>query len=196
RTVLLGCLLLLPAAGFAAELNVIVTDAHSAPVPNARVEVFRGDSDVVSVQSTGTDGKALVRQLSPGRYSVRVLAPGFGAQKHSLEFPQESSLTFKLAPAVPGETVVVTATRTPVNPYESGAAVLTLESDELENKQPISAAEALRFLPGAIITNLGQRGGLTSLFVRGGGAPPKQMPIRGGPAHAVGGGVYTGTLAR
>jgi outer membrane cobalamin receptor len=101
--------------------------------------------------------------------------------------PKEASATFKLAPAVPGETVVVTATRTPVNPYESGASVLTLESDELENKQPTSIAEALRFLPGAIITNLGQRGGLTSLFVRGGESRYNKVLIDGVPANDVGG---------
>ena len=187
RTVLLGCLLLISLAGYAADLNVTVTDTQALAVPAARVELYRGDSEVVSVQATGPDGKALIHELSPGRYSLRVLAPGFGVQKQNLEFPQDSSIAFKLAPAVPGDTVVVTATRTPVNPYESGAAVLTLESDELENKQPTSVAEALRFLPGAIVTNLGQRGGLTSLFVRGGESRYNKVLIDGVPSNDVGG---------
>ncbi|MCI0349360.1 MAG: TonB-dependent receptor [Acidobacteriales bacterium] len=187
RTVLLGWLFLLSSAAVAADLNINVTDSHSAAVPYARVELYRGDSDAAGVQTTSLDGKATFRQLSPGSYSVRVLAPGFGVQKKNLEFPQETSLAVQLAPAVPGETVVVTATRTPVNPYESGASVLTLENDELENKQPTSVAEALRFLPGAIITNIGQRGGLTSLFVRGGDSRYNKVLIDGVPANDVGG---------
>src|SRR5262249_46717815 len=187
RTVLIGCLLLVSWAGLAADLNVTVTDTQALAVPGARVELYRGDSEIAGVQITAGDGKAVFRNLTASRYSVRVLAPGFRVQKLDVEFPHQSSVTFKLAPAVPGETVVVTATRTPVNPYESGAAVVTLESDELENKQPTSAAEALRFLPGAIITNLGQRGGLTSLFVRGGESRYNKVLIDGVPSNDVGG---------
>jgi vitamin B12 transporter len=187
RPFLLCSLLLAATAGLAADLTVTITDQHSAAVIGARVELQRDDLQIAGVQATGPEGKAIFRELSPGRYSVQVMAPGFGARKLDVEFPQQSAITAKLAPAAPGQTVVVTATRTPVNPYESGAAVVTLEADQLENKQPTSVAEALRFLPGAIVTNLGQRGGLTSLFVRGGESRYNKVLIDGVPANDVGG---------
>ena len=187
RPFLLCSLLLAATVGFAADLNVTVTDHDSAAIIGARVELHRGDSQVAGVQLTSPEGKAIFRNVEPGSYSVRVLAPGFGARKLDLQFPQQPAVTLTLAPAGPGETVVVTATRTPVNPYESGAAVVTLEADQLESKQPTSIAEALRFLPGAIVTNIGQRGGLTSLFVRGGESRYNKVLIDGVPANDVGG---------
>ena len=34
--------------------------------------------------------------------------------------------------------------------------------------QPVAANDAMRFLAGAVVNTSGQRGGLSSLFVRGG----------------------------
>jgi len=183
----LWTLLLLACAGFAADLNVSVTDSNSAAVIGARVELYRGDARVAGVQATNPEGKAVFRDVPPGNYTVQVLAPGFSAQRAQVSTADQSNVSVRLTPAVPGETVVVTATRTPVNPYESGASVLTLEHDQLENKQPPSLAEALRFLPGAIVANIGQRGGLTSLFVRGGESRYNKVLIDGVPSNDVGG---------
>src|SRR5438132_9008516 len=44
---------------------------------------------------------------------------------------------------------------------------------------PVSAAEALRFLPGAVVNTQGQRGGLASLFVRGGDSRYNKFIIDG-----------------
>ena len=64
--------------------------------------------------------------------------------------------------------MVVSATRTPVPGEAAGADVDTLSGAQLTTMQPIAANDAMRFLPGAVVNTAGQRGGLTSLFVRGG----------------------------
>jgi vitamin B12 transporter len=187
RTSFLCFWFLLSSAAFAADLNVTITDPRSGGIAGARLELYREASQSAGIQVSAPDGKAIFRDVPAGSYSLRALVPGFAAQTVHIEFPQQANVTLQMQVAVPGETVLVTATRTPVNPYESGASVAVLEADQLQNKQATSLAEALRFLPGAIITNLGQRGGLTSLFVRGGESRYNKVLIDGVPANDVGG---------
>ena len=81
--------------------------------------------------------------------------------------------------ATAAETVVVTATRTPVPSQAAGAQVDTLSSQQLEVMQPIAADDALRFLPGAVVNTAGQRGGISSLFVRGGESTYNKVIVDG-----------------
>ena len=45
--------------------------------------------------------------------------------------------------------------------------------------QPIAAADAVRFLPGAVVNTAGQRGGISSLFVRGGESTYNKVIVDG-----------------
>ena len=62
---------------------------------------------------------------------------------------------------------------------ESGASISTLESAQLETMNPIASDDAIRFLPGAVINTAGQRGGLSSLFVRGGESTYNKVIVDG-----------------
>ena len=53
--------------------------------------------------------------------------------------------------------------------------------------QSIAAADALRFLPGAVVSTSGRRGGLASLFVRGGNSNYNKVIIDGVPVNDPGG---------
>jgi outer membrane cobalamin receptor len=125
--------------------------------------------------------------LDAGEYRVEVLAPGFAPQKVTVRTPQQSSVAVQLSVAGPQQTVVVTATRTPVPAEESGAPVALLDQQALENMQPVAAADALRFLPGAVVSIAGQRGGLGSLFVRGGDSRYNKVIVDGVPVNEPGG---------
>jgi outer membrane cobalamin receptor len=100
----------------------------------------------------------------------------------------------QLSIAVPAQTVVVTATRTPVPAEQSGADVDTLDSSALLNMQPITASDALRFLPGAIVNTVGRVGGQASLFVRGGESRYNKVIIDGVPVDEPGGTYDFGVL--
>ncbi|MGA7045140.1 MAG: TonB-dependent receptor, partial [Candidatus Sulfotelmatobacter sp.] len=97
-----------------------------------------------------------------------------------------------LAPA--SETVVVTATRTPALAEETGSNISTLESGQLETMQPTAADDAVRFLPGAVVNTAGQRGGLSSLFVRGGESNYNKVMVDGVTINEPGGTFDFGTL--
>ena len=188
-------LVVLLAAASAAELKIKVVDPQSAAVAGTRVELFRKGSTIpVAAQTTSAEGIAVFRDLAGASYSVLVLAPGFAAQANDVSSSQAGVVTVQLRLAAAAETVVVTATRSPVPSEESGADVETLSSQQLEIINPVAANDALRFLPGAIVNTAGQRGGLSSLFVRGGDSRYNKIIVDGVPVNDPGGTFDFGTL--
>src|SRR5450631_3107949 len=181
-------------AASAAELKIKVVDPQSAVVAGAQVELLEpGSTAVLGVKTTSAEGVAVFRPNSAGPFSVRVLAQGFAAE--TTDAPASSSavtVQLRLAPAA--ETVVVTATRTPIESESSGAVVETLSKEQLEVMNPVAANDALRFLPGAIINTAGQRGGLSSLFVQGGESRYNKVIVDGVSINEPGGTFDFGTL--
>ncbi|MGH9668748.1 MAG: TonB-dependent receptor plug domain-containing protein, partial [Terriglobales bacterium] len=170
-----------------AELKVNVTDPRSAAVPGARVALYRAGAEAVAIQFTATDGSATFRDAADGSYRVEVLAPGFAAQTVAVTLPAASPLAIQLVVAGKPETVVVTAVGTPLPAAETGSAVAQLDGAQLETMQPYAAADALRFLPGAVVNTAGRRGGLASLFVRGGESRYNKVLVDGVPINEPGG---------
>ena len=60
--------------------------------------------------------------------------------------------------------------------------------------QPVAADDAVRFLPGAVVNTAGQRGGLSSLFVRGGESTYNKVIVDGVTINEPGGTFDFGTL--
>jgi vitamin B12 transporter len=177
--------LLLASAAFAASLTVNVTDPHHAAVSGARVTVFRGKS-VAAIRQTSAEGTANF-DLDAGEYRVEVLAPGFAPASFAATLPNTQTLAAQLVIAVPSETVNVTAAGTPLAAETSGSLVESLDARQLELLQPVAAADAIRFLPGAIVNTVGRRGGQASLFVRGGESNFNKVIVDGVPVDDPGG---------
>jgi vitamin B12 transporter len=172
------CTLLLLQAAWAADITIKVVDPESAVVPGVSVLLLRsGTPKPVAVQTTSGNGIAHFSGLQGGSYEVRVLAPGFASLTAKANSPGELTLRLRMATAT--QNVVVSATRTPVPGEETGAEVSSLNAGELRNMQPVNEADALRFLPGAIIGQNGRRGALASLFVRGGDSRYNKVIIDG-----------------
>lgn len=180
--------LLLSAPLFAANLKLRVVDPHSDPVAGAQVSVSAaGSSAPLAVLTTSSEGTIARSGLAEGHYRVEVLAPGFAPQAAEVTLPLPSTFTVNLALAGASEIVVVTATRTPLPLEESGASVSTLEAGQLQTMQPVAANDAVRFLPGAVVNTVGQRGSQSSLFVRGGDSRYNKVLIDGVPVNDAGG---------
>jgi len=164
----------------AADLKIRVTDPQSAAVNGARVLVLpEAGTASIAVQTTSAEGTTTFSNLPPGTYRVEVLAPGFAKQSSVTKLPHESTLEVRLTIAATPQTVEVTATRTPVPSDETGAAVTGLDQGALQTMQPVEEADAVRFLPGAVVNNAGRRGGLASLFVRGGDSRYNKVLVDG-----------------
>jgi vitamin B12 transporter len=189
------------AAASAADLKVKVVDPQSAAVAGAQVSLSSRCTDtpqeVVTSSSEGVasfGGLRVKHSPSPAcPLHLQVLAPGFAPQTEDV--PAHSDVvTIQLRLAAASETVVVTATSNPVTAEESGAEVSTLENGQLETLQPVAANDAVRFLPGAVVNTAGQRGGLSSLFVRGGESNYNKVIVDGVTINEPGGTFDFGTL--
>ena len=181
---------LLATASFAADLHVKVVDPHSASVAGAQVSVFRpAASTPLQVRTTAGDGEVTFRVDNSLTLRIQVLAPGFA--KSWVDSPsagkESSHVVVRLQLARTSETVVVSATRTPVPQEETAASVSLLSSQQLETMQPVSSSDALRFLPGAVVNVAGQRGGIGSLFVEGGESRYNKVLLDGVPINDPGG---------
>ena len=169
-------LLAIPA--LAGDLRVKVVDPQSAAVFGAQVELLPQQGGAAAAfESTSAEGLAVFHNLPDGPLRVQVLAAGFGPQTVDVPASQDLTVQLQLAPAA--ETIVVTATRSPLSVETSGASVATLTAAQLEVMQPVAADDAIRFLPGAVVEAAGQRGGVSSLFVRGGDSDYNKVIVDG-----------------
>ena len=188
---LFATLVLFPAA-FAAELKVKVLDPQSAAVAGANaLRQRRAERDFQRRNPPGD------RQRRAGHEGETELLGGahHGLALAPLEVaPQQTEITVTLRLAPTSETVVVSATRTPVEGETSGASVAALNPAQLNLIQPIAANDGVRFLPGVIVNTAGQRGGLSSIFVRGGESRYNKVIVDGVTVNEPGGTFDAGTL--
>ncbi len=181
-------LMVLVAVASAAELKIKVVDPRSAAVARARVELYVKDTATpVAIETTLPDGSVSFHSAPSVSYWLRVLAPGFAEQISQVSSAAEEPVTVQLRIAAAAQTVVVTATRSLVPSQSANASVAALSGAQLEVMQPVAANEALRFLPGAVIDTQGRRGGLASLFVRGGDSRYNKTLVDGVPIDEPGG---------
>lgn len=93
------------------------------------------------------------------------------------------------APQPPLETLVVTASRTPVPLQRTGSAVTVLTRSDIDARQAVTLAGLLREVPGIAISQSGSLGAQTQLRLRGGEANHVLVLIDGVEANdpAIGG---------
>src|SRR5450432_696549 len=188
-------LLFLLAAASASELKVKVVDPQSAVVSGARVELSQKDNAAaLAVGITSAEGVAVFKNAPSNPSQLTVLAPGFAPETSDLPSAPSGMITVQLRLASAAETVVVTATRTPIPSQDSGANVTTISSEQLDVMNPVAANDLMRFLPGAIVNTAGQRGGLSSLFVEGGESRYNKVIVDGVSINEPGGTFDFGTL--
>lgn len=189
--------LLLSPSLFAADFTIKIADPRGAAVPGAQVSVLHpNDTKPLAILTTSAEGTVIFHSPGAGPFHIEVLAPGFAVEALDVAATTESAreFTVSLHLATASETVVVTATRTPVPSESGGFAVDTLTSAQLTTMNPTSGADAVRFLPGSIVNDAGQRGGLTSLFVRGGESRYNKVIVDGVTINEPGGTFDFGTL--
>lgn len=163
--------------------TITVKDPQGRPVAGARVSLQSSSKgQVLEVRTTAANGSVSVGGSSAS--NVEILAPGFGPYLASVPRADET-ITLRLAPVT--ETVIVTAADTPLEVQQGNASASLLTSEQLELMQPVTAAEVIRFLPGAVVNAAGRRGSLSSLFVRGGESRYNKVIVDGVPVNDTGG---------
>ena len=193
------CLLLLLSlfalAARAATVRGTVADALGAVIPRARVELTANQEPVASA-TADDEGKYEFHGVSAGRYQVCAKAPSLELTSSKPFFVGEGAIAnvdLLLPIGVVSQAVTVTATAMPTAEAQVGASITLISDDDYAGR--LDVQETLRLVPGAQITQTGQRGGQSDLFIRGGNSDATKVLIDGIPANDIGGAVDFGVLS-
>src|SRR5579871_6683596 len=170
-----------------ASLRGVVKDQLGAAIDKATVELLR-DGRTVATTTTDSQGAFQFSSLAAGRYDVHAVAEGFTAlTKPSVYVGGQSAaqldMTLSVGPLA--QEIVVSATGTAVPTSQVGSSISVIGQDQLQNATEV--LDPLRSVPGVTILQTGQRGGTTSLFIRGGDSGANKVLVDGVPLNDIGG---------
>ena len=171
------------------QVEGTVTDPSGASVVDARVALVRVAGMVLRTR-TDSNGHFIFPDVAEGDYSLIVEAQGLSQREKTtvtVGSGATASSVVKLEMAAISDRLVVSATRTETLSSELAGSVSTITSDELQRANQSLLSEALRSTPGLAVLQTGGRGGLTSVFVRGGESDYNKVLIDGVPVNAAGG---------
>jgi outer membrane cobalamin receptor len=173
------------------SLRGVVVDARGAAVAGAHVYLFRSGKQSLRQTRTNGRGEFGFDGLKTGDYAVVVEADGLtqtgGAQPVRIEQGREFRVAIPLTVAAIRDSVIVSATRTESRTGETPANAIVLSASDLLRTQRINVFDALRLSPGVTVAQTSRRGGVTSLFVRGGESDYTKVLIDGVPVNDAGG---------
>ncbi|MGH9407229.1 MAG: TonB-dependent receptor [Terriglobia bacterium] len=176
-------------AASAAVIRGTITDPLGAAVPGARVTLLRDGKPAGHTQAD-RHGDYAFASIAPGRYRVRVEAPGFAVLESPVAYVRAGAATrlpLTLAVGPLREEAVVSATGQAMPKSRVGASVGVIDHDDLRSLGKLDVLDALRLAPGVQVVQEGQRGGVASVFVRGGNYDFNKVLIDGVPANEIGG---------
>ncbi|HKE83875.1 MAG TPA: TonB-dependent receptor plug domain-containing protein [Vicinamibacterales bacterium] len=166
-----------------------VVDSLGARVSGAGVALSGPGVKTVNVQ-TESDGSFSFTSLVPGRYQVTATAQGFSPRTSDPVYVGAGARAIVVVALEVGplqQEIVVTAEPGGVLQARTGAPVTVIDNSTLDALNKPDLLEALRLVPGSQIVQVGQRGGLTSMFLRGGNSNFTKVLIDGVPANDIGG---------
>src|SRR5215510_3203745 len=167
-----------------------VTDPSGAKVVGALV-VLRDATGVIANQTlTDSEGKFSIADVAEGRYAVTVDAPGFSQTERIIVDVRASAtqaVAMRLNVAAISDHIVVSATRTETSIGELGGSVSVITNEDLVRANQTLVSEPLRLVPGLAVVQTGGRGGLTSIFTRGGESDYNKVLIDDIPVNEAGG---------
>ena len=172
-------------------LRGLVVDAQAAPIRGARIVLLVNDRQAVRETFTNERGIFELDGLMPGDYAIAVEADGltanWGAQPIKILAGREFRIAIPLTVSAVEDTIVVSATKTEARTDETPANAYVISTNELARAQRVNLFDALRLSPGVTAAQVGRRGGVTSLFVRGGEPDYTKVLIDGAPVNDAGG---------
>jgi len=173
-----------------AALSGTIVDTLGARLAGASVTLLREGQKVQEGRSDG-EGAFSFTGLASDRYQVEASMPGFQSKTSEAVFLGQSGriaieVALEIGPL--RQDVVVTAGATGQLQSRTGAPVTVIDEATIDAINKLDVLEALRLVPAAQIVQVGQRGGQTSLFLRGGESNFTKVLIDGIPVNDIGGG--------
>jgi vitamin B12 transporter len=194
-TFTLAALAMVAVSAKAVDVRGRVTDALGAPIPGSRVQLVQ-DGKVVAFGIAGPDGTYEIHYAGDGRYTLVGLSPlylpsvGYDFYGRANDALQRDVV---LATNTVRQDVSVSATGFPTPLPQLTAPVSVIPGDLLALQ--VGVIDSLRQSPSVFLSQSGQTGAITSLFMRGGPSDGNKVLIDGVPAEDVGGSFDYGTVA-
>jgi vitamin B12 transporter len=167
-----------------------VTDPEGAKISAARV-TLRNLAGVTTYETrTDSRGSFSFDGVAVGRYALAVEAPGFAQpEKVSVEVTagKTETINIKLEIAAISDRIIVSATRTETELDQLGGSASVIAENDFKRAAHSLISEPLRLVPGLVVAQTSGRGGLTSIFTRGGESDYNKVLIDGVPVNAAGG---------
>jgi iron complex outermembrane receptor protein/vitamin B12 transporter len=189
-----------PSAAIAQTADAVVRgrvlDPLGAPVPGAAVALVHDGTHAADAVADA-EGRYTFSHLREGRYQIDVRADGFAHQTGDAVFvAAHGDVVVDVTLAIGVEQqVVVTASATEAPMSQVGASVSVIDRATIEALGAPDAIDALRLVPGAAVVQSGGRGGIASVFVRGGASTFTKVLVDGVPANDIGGAFDFGSVA-
>ncbi|HEY1658803.1 MAG TPA: TonB-dependent receptor [Candidatus Sulfotelmatobacter sp.] len=167
-----------------------ITDPVGRAVSDAKIMVLQKGKEIGGGKS-GAQGEFELAVPDAGRYDIQVESSGFATQIVPSVFVAVGKTTelpvVTLSIGAITQQVVVSATGTPVLDTQVGASVSVIDEEQIQTLNKLDVLENLRLIPGAQIVQTSQRGGLTSLYIRGGNPDFNKILVDGIPVNDIGG---------
>lgn len=166
-----------------------VEDPLGAVVQGAQITLVQNGSNVGQTTSAA-NGTFAFESLKTGRYRVTAELKGFASFVSPEVFVNGTgiaAMTVSLQTGALKQEVVVSATGSETPISQVGASVALIDSQDIQAENKLDVLENLRQVSGAQIVQTSQRGGIASLFIRGGESAFNKVMIDGAPANDIGG---------
>jgi vitamin B12 transporter len=172
-----------------ANLRGKVVDQLGSRVPDAKLVLLEDDKEIVAGKSDG-QGSFSLAAPNEGRYSLRVEATGFAARTVPVDVgknarTEDLTVTLDIGPLA--QQIVVSATGIAIPEAQVGASVSVIDSDQIDALNKLDVLENLRLVAGAQVVQTSQRGGTTSLYIRGGESDFNKILVDGIFVNYIGG---------
>ncbi|MBM3791347.1 MAG: TonB-dependent receptor, partial [Acidobacteria bacterium] len=166
----------------------LVTDPSGAVLPRVRVEFRRADGEVAAAVYTNGRGE-FAAELVEGPYVVSAALAGFAALADLRSEVAAGMPPLCLTLEIPRieDQIVVTANRSEAPRTQIGSSMTVIPGSATAQAGISQTSEALRTVPGMLISQSGGAGQLTSLFIRGGESDYAKIMVDGIPLNEPGG---------
>jgi len=167
-----------------------ITDPSGAKIAGARVSLRDSAGFIAHLARSDDEGHFSINDVAAGRYNIIVEAPGLSQSKVvtvDIQSGASENVNVSLVISAISDYLVVTATRTETSTDVLGGSGSVITDADLENGNQSFVSESLRVVPGLAVVQTGGRGGLTSIFTRGGESDYNKVLIDGVPANEAGG---------
>jgi vitamin B12 transporter len=158
------------AFGEQATVSGAVFDPSGALVKGAKIVLHKSSGSISLNTSSDSGGRFLFENVAPGDYLLEASGPGLTlSERRELHLLAGDRKDLKLQLSVSALTTLVSVTSSgaPQTVDEVSKALDVVSVDEAEQRGIFSVSDALRFVPGLLVSTRGSPGTFTTIQTRG-----------------------------